>query len=272
MTIVSCEFFTNQEQPDAVAQLGDAYLTRAEILSILPADYTTADSVLIVQKYIDDWTTDQMLLRNARKNITQDKQDDLQLLIKKYQMELYTQAYLQELVKANLDTTFSKSTIEQYFQERKEEFKLNEELVKFRYISLDASYPDVEEIYKLFKRNDLKSVKALDSLSLGYRNYSLNDDVWVNRGTVLERISPITAANAADYLKPGSNWKLEDSLGVYLVHVKDVLKRGEQAPLSYVQPTIKQILRNQRKLTYIKNLEKELLDDAIQNKRLKVNP
>jgi hypothetical protein len=50
------------------------------------------------------------------------------------------------------------------------------------------------------------------------------------------------------------------------------LRRGEQAPLSYVNPTIIQILRNQRKLAYIKKIEKDLLNDAIESNRFKINP
>jgi hypothetical protein len=270
--LVSCSYFKQEEQPDAVATLGNAYLTSSEIASILPDGYTSADSTLIVQSYIDNWATAQMLMRNARQNISEELQEELDMLIDRYKTELYTQAYLQELVKTSLDTNISNAAINEYFQERKEEFMLNEDLVKFKYIQLDKSYSQMDYVQTLFQRADLESLKKLDSLSLGYRSYSLNDSIWVKKSTLLERINAITASNENQYVKPGRYWKLDDSLGVYLVRFKDVLRRGQQAPLSYVQPTIKQILRNQRKLAFIKSLEKELLNDAIENNRLKINP
>jgi hypothetical protein len=61
----SCSYFEKEEIPDAVAQIGDAYLTRTELQSILPEEYTANDSLLIVQKFIDEWATDQMLMKNA---------------------------------------------------------------------------------------------------------------------------------------------------------------------------------------------------------------
>jgi hypothetical protein len=137
---------------------------------------------------------------------------------------------------------------------------------------LDKTYSRRGEIQKLFQSGDRKSLKTLDSLALGFRSYSLNDSIWVKKNILLDRILPMTAANEDQYIIPGKSWELEDSLGVYLVRFKDVMRRGERAPLSYVNPTIKQILRNQRKLAYIKKIEKDLLNDAIESNRFKINP
>ncbi len=267
----SCSYFEKEEQPDAVASLGDAFLTKTEIESLLPADYTPSDSALIIQKYIDEWATDQMLMKNARQNISEDKQRSLDLLIDRYKTELYTQAYLQELIKQNLDTTVTVDAIKNYFQQRKEEFVLNEDLVKFRYVTFDKTYSQDDEVRKLFASGSRKDLRELDSLSLGFRGYSINDSIWLKKSQLLDRILPITAANEDRYIIPGKSWELEDSLGVYLVRFKAVLRRGEQAPLSYVNPTIRQILRNQRKLEYIKKIEKDLLNEAIESNKLKIN-
>lgn len=268
----SCSYFEQEVQPDAVAQIGDSFLTRQEIKDLLPADYTLNDSILIVQQFIDEWTTDQMLMKNALQNISEEKQASLDLLIKGYKTELYSQAYLQELIKQNLDTIIPNLQIQEYFKQHKEEFILNEDLVKFRYILLDQTYSQLENVNNLFQKGDRGSLKTLDSLSLGYRNYSLNDSIWIKKSILLDRITPITAANEFQYIIPGRSWKLEDSLGVYLVRFEDILRRGEPAPISYINPTIKQILRNQRKLAYIKQIKKDLLNDAIESNRLKINP
>ena len=61
----------------------------------------------------------------------------------------------------------------------------------------------------------------------------------------------------------------EDSLGVYLVTVKNVLERNDIAPLNYITPTIKQMILHKRKLELIRDIEKTLINDAIQNKYFK---
>ena len=62
----------------------------------------------------------------------------------------------------------------------------------------------------------------------------------------------------------------EDSLGVYLVSIKDLLKRNEIAPKSYVIPTIKQMILHKRKLELAKRIEQTLVSDAIENKQFEL--
>ena len=63
----------------------------------------------------------------------------------------------------------------------------------------------------------------------------------------------------------------EDSLGVYLVAVNEVLRRNDIAPQSYIEPTIKQMILHQRKLQLIRDIEKIILKDAIQNKSFQIH-
>ena len=37
----------------------------------------------------------------------------------------------------------------------------------------------------------------------------------------------------------------QDSLGLYLIQVNDIIEAGDQTPISYVLPTIKQIILNE---------------------------
>ena len=55
-------------------------------------------------------------------------------------------------------------------------------------------------------------------------------------------------------------------MGVYLTKINDVLDVNEIAPLSYVEPRIRQVLLNRRKLDYIRKLETEIIDEATKEK------
>ena len=55
-----------------------------------------------------------------------------------------------------------------------------------------------------------------------------------------------------------------------MVSVEDVRLRNEQAPLEYSLPTIEQIILNQRKLELIKQLEKDITQDAIKNDEFEI--
>ncbi|MEP0479426.1 MAG: hypothetical protein ABJD23_04375, partial [Nonlabens sp.] len=136
-SLASCQFFEKETEPDAVVILGKHYLDKSDIIRVLPADYTAADSTRIIDAYINKWATDYLLLDNARDNIGQDRQQELDELVENYRVELYAQEYLKDLTKQNLDTIISESQIKAFYESRKEDFKLNEDLVQFRYLQLD---------------------------------------------------------------------------------------------------------------------------------------
>jgi len=71
-------------------------------------------------------------------------------------------------------------------------------------------------------------------------------------------------------LKKSNFIELTDSIDLYLVQIKDVLLRGEIAPLKYVRPTINQIVINKRKVDLLKKIETDITKDAIKNKKFEI--
>jgi len=62
----------------------------------------------------------------------------------------------------------------------------------------------------------------------------------------------------------------QDSIGLYLVSVKDFLSTNETAPLSYIKSQIKQMILHRRKIKLIKDIEKILIQDATKNNNFKI--
>ena len=77
--------------------------------------------------------------------------------------------------------------------------------------------------------------------------------------------------NDGDQLLKKSNYaQIQDSLGVYLVKIEDVLQPKDVAPLSHVRSTIKEIILNKRKLELIRKLELDITKDAVKNNKYEV--
>ena len=185
-------------------------------------------------------------------------------------MLLFTKAYIEALVKKNMNTTVSKEEAETYYNLNKDIFRLNEELLKFRYIHLDPNIIDYNSIEQKFRRYNKNDKKDLEEISIQFKSYSLNDTIWVRASQVVNKISAITPENKTQLLKKSNFVQLKDSLGVYLMQINDVLVRNDTAPLEYVKPTIDQIVINKRKLELIKELEKDITKDAIKNKQFEI--
>ena len=71
-------------------------------------------------------------------------------------------------------------------------------------------------------------------------------------------------------LKKPNFIQLNDSLELYLIKINEVLAPGMQAPMEYVLPTLRQIIINKRKLILINQLKKEIVNDAINNKKFEI--
>ena len=203
-------------------------------------------------------------------NLNEDKQNDFNKLVEQYKNDLFTKAYLQALVNRNLDTVVSNTEAETYYNDHKDVFKLNEELIKFRYIRLEANRLDLKEMSKKFKRFDENDKRELDSMSIQFKSYSLNDSIWIKLSQAIEKIPVVTSENKNELLKKSNFIQLKDSLGLYLMQINDVLLRNTTAPLEYVKPTIDQIVINKRKLERIRELEKDITKDAIKNKQFEI--
>ena len=86
----------------------------------------------------------------------------------------------------------------------------------------------------------------------------------------MEKIKSLNKEDKNRILKKTSFFEKKDTFGVYLVAVKDVRLRGQIAPMSYVLPTIKQMILHRRKLELLRKIEETLIEDAITNKEFEI--
>lgn len=270
IVFTSCQFFAEKDERIPLARVNNAYLYLEDIEDLVSDDTSVEDSTLLVQNFINRWATQQLFLDGALVNLSDSKQQDFNKLVVQYKNDLYTKAYIEALVKRSIDTLINYEEAEAYYENNKEAFKLNEELIKFRYLHVDESIIDFEGIEEKFKRFDDDDIKVLDSISVQFKSYSLNDSIWIRVNQVINKIPAITNENKNQLLKKSNFVQLKDSLGVYLMQINDVLLRNDTAPLEYVKPTIDQIVINNRKLELIRKLEKDITKDAIKNKQFEI--
>ncbi|MGO3708309.1 MAG: peptidyl-prolyl cis-trans isomerase [Mesonia hippocampi] len=253
-----------------LARVNNAYLYKKDIKLVLPETYTKEDSILLVNNYINNWATNQLLTDQAKINLPQSQLKKFTKLIEDYKKQLYTEAYKDVLISKQLDTLVTTQEIEAYYENNKQNFKLNQDLIKLRYIYFANSNIHQEKLEKAFKNYKEEDVAYLKHESLKYISYSLDDSLWISKKTIAEKIPPLSSKTIDEKLKKDKYLQLEDSLGVFLIKINDIRRVNETAPLTYVVPTVKQIILNKRKLEFSKKLEKEIREDALKNKKFEI--
>ncbi|EAQ40394.1 hypothetical protein MED134_06554 [Dokdonia sp. MED134] len=267
--LAGCGYFQKTEEETVIARVNDHTLTEETLKDILSSN-TITDSASFVQNYINNWATDQLLLDGAMRNLPKDDQEAFEALVANYRKDLYIRYYKDALINKQLDSIVSNNEAKAFYENNKQNFLLNEPLLQFKFIQVEEDYSDLSELKKLFRSSDYRDAKRLDSLKFQYKNHFLNDSIWVKERVVINQINIINNENSKQLLKKTNFIQLRDSLGLYLIAVKNTLGRNDIAPLEYVRPTINQIINNKRKLALIKRLEKEIKDDAIKNKKFEI--
>lgn len=268
--LVSCNYFITNEESAPVARVKDEFLYTDEIEALLPQTTSTEDSIILVNNYINRWATQLLLYDGAQNNLSLKQQNDFNKLVSEYKYDLYTKAYLNALVKKTLDTIVTQQEAQQVYESNKLMFKLNEDLVKFRYIQLPLETIEIESVEDMFLRYEVSDQEVLDSLKIHFKSYFLNDSTWVAVKNIKQAYVSKLFSDQKQLLKKTNFIKQSDSIGISLIHVENMLLSGDYAPLEYVKSTVDKIVINKRKLTLIKQLENDITKDAIKNNQFEI--
>jgi len=261
----SCTKWTPEEE-EVVARVGDVFLYASDFQGELGNFQNESDSILKTRNYIDLWAKNQLLVQLATQNLDEKELKELEKLVNQYRFDLYSSNYIQSLVNNALDTLIKKSEIDSFLSVNKGVFKLNAPLFQARFIHLPPDNVDQKEIQRSFQRFNLNDRSFLDSLSFQFSNYLIADSIWINKRDLISEVGFLNHENADKYLKKSQFFRVEDSLGVYLLYIDKLIKKGETAPRVILESTIKNIIRNQRKLKFTKQFEKDIIQDAIKSK------
>lgn len=259
--LIGCKQETANQ--NAVARVGDQYLSKTELDEAMPEGLESKDSLLYRNNYIKIWATKELLLDKAKINV-EDNNGEIEELIRDYRKELLIDRYKKALLQQELDTVITEGDIADYYEANKKVYKLNEELVQLKYIHFSNDMNDKKNLVKLFKSEAPEDFEELIARELEFYSFSFNDSIWVAYRDVEKKL---TFLKDEKNIKKNQYIQKEDSLGVYLLAVKDLRRRNEIAPLNYVIPTIKQMILHKRKLELMNDIEKTIMVDAINNKQ-----
>ncbi len=270
LVTISCNFFKENSDNEVIARVDETYLYKVDLIKHLPENLSKKDSVLFANQFVNNWATKQLLKQRAFLNLEESKLETFNQLAADYKLDLYSNAYLDVLISKKLDTLITPNELDSLYQKSRQNFKINDELLMYRYVVLEKDYNDIPKVKEKFIRYNNSDKFELDSLSIQFNSFSLNDSIWFKKNNLLNKLPTLKDAKYNQLLKKSNFLQFEDSIRVYLVQIKDVLQRNDQAPQEYVASILEQIILNKRKLKLIKQLEIDIRKDAIQNNEFEI--
>ena len=262
LLILSCELENNSKE-EPIARVNDNFLFFSEIQESLDENMSQNDSMLAVNSAINNWASKKLLYEKAIFNLSNSKQNELDLLVKSYESDLYISNYEKEWLKARVDTIVSNDQLQSYYNENKNKFRLRQDILLARFIELPIENFNKTQIVRSFRRLNFQDKIYLDSISLQFKSSFINDSVWLRPELFFNKFKIENKIKYNRYLRKKSFFEIKDLESLYLVYISDILRKNDYAPMSYVKPTLVQILLNKRKLEMKKQLKTDILKQGI---------
>ena len=259
----SCNELTSTKNDKLVSRVGENYLYESEI-----PDFSLYEDSLIRKKvFIDSWARENILFDLSLVNLDQKSIINLDELIERYKRDLYINSYKDILVNSMVDSIISDSEIDEYYDKNLNKFKLNEDLIKFRFVKIPLDNININKIRNGLIRFSSFDKNLIDSLSFQLASYNLNDSLWITKRDFFNQVDFINYENEKKYVKKGQLISKRDSMYVNLLFIDDILQANSVAPRSYLSDRIKSTIYNNRKILLIRELNKEIINDAIKSKK-----
>ena len=263
LIFISCDFI--EKKPDQVlARLGDEFFYKSDLNDVFPDEISSEDSIIFVKNFINDWAKEKLLFNKALVNLGDEKQENLNQLIESYKNQLFSYSYHEKIVKSSMDTFVTEKSIKDYYNKNKLNFKLNQEIINARYLKINSENYNLKDVIKRFRRFKDNDKLFLDSISLQFSSYYFNDSLWINKDVFFNKLPEINKRLKQNIVKNKLFYRLQDSLELYLINIKDYKLKNDIAPFDFIKSTLKQVLLNKKKLEFISKFEKELIEDALQ--------
>lgn len=263
---IGCSSLSNNNSNDLIARAGENFLYKND----LPEFFSKDDSLRVFMNFVESWAKEKVLYDLSLVNLSQSKKYEIDELVNNYKVDLYINSYKDLIVNSRIDSIVSSTEVDSFYSLNNKNFKLNENLLKYRYVKVPNDNINLDRIRRYIVRMNNEDRLFLDSLNFQFADLKLSDSIWFTERDVISSIEFINLQNKSNYLIKNKLFTVEDSQYINFFIVKDKLKSGNIPPISYLYERIKSTIINQRKLKLLQSLNKEILNDALKSKKYEI--
>ena len=264
--IESCSNFSNNDSNNLVARAGEYFLYEDDLPNYVSSD----DSLIKISNFIETWAKEKVLYDLSIINLSQLKRAEIDELVNNYRVDLYINSYKDLIVNSRIDSIVTNEQIDSFYSMNSNNFKLNENLVKYRYVKVPNDNLNINRIRRYILRMNEQDRYFLDSLNFQFADLKLDDSIWFTERDVIASINFINQSNKSRYFIKNRLFTIDESNYTNFFIVDDMLKSGNIPPKSYLYDRIKATIINQRKLDILKSINKEILNDALKSRKYEV--
>ncbi len=269
--LMGCDMLTlpieegESEERVAVARVGESYLYRDE-LGMPNTSENANDSADIARKYVDSWIGKQLLINKANEVIEID-QAQIERRVRDYRYALIIHEYEKYWIEDRLSKDVSEEEILSYYEEKKDNFLLKQNIVKCLFAQVPKEAPRISDFrrqVRSFKQGgDIEDIRSY-AFRFAVKSFT-EDSIWINFDDVTLNTPLASIPNKVQFLRTNDFVESSDDTHVYFLKLLEYKISDEVSPLEFISDDIKNIIINKRKVDLKRALEDSIYQEALEN-------
>ncbi len=249
-----------QSSEDALVQIGDATLSRQELAMAMPENLSPADSAEFVERFIHRWIGETLLYKQAERNIPD--LERIEKLTARYRRDLIVFEYRKRLFNERVNDMYSEQELQDYYAGHAQHFRLREPIVKGLFLKVPEHTPDLAHLKKWYSSAQPNAVENIEKYVL--KNavvYEYFYDKWVPFKEIANNIA-YDFGDPEAFLKGNTKLEINKEGYWYLLNLTDYSLAGEVMPYEFARTQIQEILINNNRQRFNRELEEDLFREA----------
>ncbi|MBE6306597.1 MAG: peptidyl-prolyl cis-trans isomerase [Bacteroidales bacterium] len=255
-----------ENRHNALARVGDQYLTSQEVEAEIPAGLSDSARVAFANQYVDEWISSQLIYMVARKNLP--NHEHIDKLVEAYRRDLFAYEYRKRLSDERLMTDLPDDSLMLFYELHRDEFKLQKDIAKGLLLKVPANAPQLATLRKWVATAGDMGVENIEKYAvknaIGY-DYFL--DRWVTLDDIKDNI-PYEFGSDNRVIQPHKTFEHKSDDMIYMLYIDSCKYVGDVMPFVFARPRILEIMLNERRIEFNKQLEKALYEEAVSDGRV----
>ncbi|MEQ9297731.1 MAG: peptidyl-prolyl cis-trans isomerase [Cyclobacteriaceae bacterium] len=255
---------------EAVARVDEVTLY-GDDLAGLSFGATAEDSSAIAKKYIEGWISKQLLINKANGVIEID-QAEIDRRVRDYRYALIIHEYEKYWIEGRLSKSVSEEEIVSYYEEKKDNFLLKQNIVKCLFAQIPKEAPGVSDFRRQIRAftvgGDIEDIRSY-SFRFAVKSF-MEDSIWVNFDDVILNTPLASIPNKVQFLRSNSFVESSDETNIYFLKLLDYKISDEISPLEFIRDDIENIIINKRKVALKKELQEAIYKEALENETFEI--
>ena len=253
----------HRHEDKVMAQVYYHKLYESEVLKNMPTGLSPADSIALVNDFIDNWVREQLILHEAEKRLSpREKNFDRQL--EEYRNNLLINTYFNKIISDTANMNITDEDLEAFMRSFDKRYTIEKEIVKVNYVKLPKKSPLVEVVKGILfdKERRVEEKEPLMVLLGDSIEYLLDDDAWLYLDDIQNEVSFDCSQEDVAQHKC-----IEKEIGDYhyLLVILDYKNQRSVSETNEEKAAARMMLLNQRKQQIIKQHVDQLYEKALKS-------